>query len=204
MITVVTAHDYRYREALDSMYRDRKRVFVDRLRWQVPVTDGAFEIDQFDDEAAVYLIAHDDATQRHLGSVRLLPTTRPHILSTMFPHLCADGVPTGADVWEITRLCTCPDLAQPRPVREAISVALTEFALLEGVRRYTLVTHLAYLAQLVAIGWDAEPLGLPAADEGGKMVGALGINITPATLTLLRSQTGIDRPILTWPAKAAA
>jgi N-acyl-L-homoserine lactone synthetase len=203
MVTVITDRERcAWRDVLDSMYRDRKRVFVDRLGWKLDVVDGQFEIDEFDTASAVYLVVHDEAG-RHQGSVRLLPTTRPHILGTVFPHLCAGAVPTGEDVWEITRLCTAPELAQARPVREAISLALTEFALLAGIRQYTLVTHLAYLSQLIAIGWACEPLGMPAAD-GGKMIGALAIDITPATLPLLRAQIGIDSPVLNWPSAVAA
>jgi N-acyl-L-homoserine lactone synthetase len=205
MVTVITDRErLSYRDVLNSMHRDRKRVFVDRLGWKVNVVDGQYEIDQFDTPSAVYLVVHDDATDQHLGSVRLLPTTRPHILGSMFPNLCEADVPVGDDVWEITRLCTAPELTNARAVREAISLALTEFALLTGIRRYTLVTHLAYLSQLIAIGWDCEPLGMPAADNEGKMIGALAINITPATLTLLRSQIDMSVPVLRWPAKAAA
>ncbi len=31
-----------------SMFEERKRVFVDLLRWDVPVVAGRYEIDQFD------------------------------------------------------------------------------------------------------------------------------------------------------------
>ena len=42
--------------ALRAMFAARKQVFVDLLRWDVPVLDGRFEIDQFDDDNATYLI----------------------------------------------------------------------------------------------------------------------------------------------------
>ncbi len=60
---------------LRAMFEDRKSVFVDLLKWDVPVLDGRFEIDQFDDEHATYLIIADGDGD-HLGSARLLPTTR--------------------------------------------------------------------------------------------------------------------------------
>jgi len=69
---------------IDGMFRDRKRVFVDLLKWDVPVVDGEYEIDQFDTDRAVYLIAVDDAGD-HLGSIRLLPTDGDHILGSIFP-----------------------------------------------------------------------------------------------------------------------
>lgn len=100
----------------DNMHRDRKRVFVDMRRWEVPVIDGQFEIDQFDSEHAVYLIgAGDDGT--HHGSIRLLPTERPHILGSLFPHLCDGPSPTGPDVWEITRGCLSPRLRAAERLR---------------------------------------------------------------------------------------
>src|SRR5258705_9175705 len=73
---------------LRAMFEARKQVFVDLLKWEVPVLDGRYEVDQFDDEHAVYLIVADAAGE-HFGSARLLPTTPPHILNPLFPHLFA-------------------------------------------------------------------------------------------------------------------
>jgi len=36
---------------LREMFAARKSVFVDLLKWSVPVVDGAYERDQYDDEA---------------------------------------------------------------------------------------------------------------------------------------------------------
>ena len=58
------------------MFEDRKSVFVDLLKWDVPVLDGRFELDQFDDEHATYIIVADESGD-HLGSARLLPTDAP-------------------------------------------------------------------------------------------------------------------------------
>jgi acyl-homoserine lactone synthase len=46
--------------ALRAMFEARKRVFVDLLKWDVPVLGGRFEVDQFDDEHAAYLVLSDD------------------------------------------------------------------------------------------------------------------------------------------------
>jgi acyl-homoserine lactone synthase len=191
-----------FERELAEMFRERKRVFVDRLRWEVPVVDGEFEIDQFDTEAAVYLLALDrDGSQ--LGSVRLLPSIRPTLLSQVFPHLCERGVPQGEDIWEITRICTAAGVENPLLVRQRLMIGMIEFALLNGIRRYTLVAHLPYLSRLLAIGWDCEPLGLPQAHQD-LMVGALAINITPETLMLLRQRAGQQGPVLRWEIRDAA
>jgi hypothetical protein len=91
---------------LRTMFEDRKSVFVDLLKWDVPVLADCFELDEFDDPHATYLIIADEDGD-HLGSARLLPTSRPHILSTLFMDLCAAPPPRGGDVFEITRLETC-------------------------------------------------------------------------------------------------
>ncbi|WP_374575490.1 acyl-homoserine-lactone synthase [Phenylobacterium sp.] len=194
-----------YREALKAMHRDRKTVFVDRLGWDVPVVDGQYEIDQFDTVDAVYLLALDPVLREHLGSVRLLPTTEPHLLGEVFPELCEDGPPTGPDIWEITRLLSAPRLEREpaRKVLGRLKTALVEFALLYGVRQYVCMAHLQWLSQLIAIGWDTEPLGEPR-EVGGEMVGALAINITPATLQMFRQRSGLKRPILHWTVPEAA
>jgi N-acyl-L-homoserine lactone synthetase len=203
MIQLIAAADRpTFQSELAEMYRQRKRVFVDRLRWEVPVVDGEFEIDQFDTEAAVYLLAlGPDGAQ--LGSARLLPSTRPHLLSEVFPHLCERGVPQGEDVWEITRMCTTPGLQPAQPVRRQIMIAMVEFALLNGIRRFTLVSHLAYLSNILAVGWDCEPLGLPQ-PHGDQTVGAVVINVTPDTLMLLRKRAGVSGPVLQWTVSHAA
>lgn len=199
MVSVVTAANRDiFEPLLEHMHRDRKRVFVDWLKWDVPVVDGQFEIDEFDTEDAVYLIDADPATGEHRGSLRLLPTTRPHLLGAIFPDLCATGAPNGPTVWEITRLCTSPSLADreaARGARRRICIAMVEFALLYGLERLVFVTHAGWVPQIVAVGWDIEPLGLPQV-VGHEMIAAFVINITPATLSLLRHDWGFARPLL--------
>jgi acyl-homoserine lactone synthase len=204
MIQLVTSSDRPlFEHELAQMFRERKKVFVDRLGWEVPVVDGEFEIDQFDTEDAVYLLAADSAGVQ-LGSCRLLPTTGPHLLGDVFPHLCERGVPRGEDVWEITRMCTTEAaMAAPRPVRQRLMIAMVEFALLYGIKRFTLVSHLAYVSSILASGLDCEPLGLPQ-QHGDQTLGALAINVTPETLAFLRRLAGVAGPQLRWEVRDAA
>lgn len=188
----------RYQPQLAAMYTDRKSVFVDRLKWDVPVVDGRFEIDQYDTEDAIYLVATSPEGGDHLGSVRLLPTTRPHLMGDCFPMLVDGEVPRGPDVLEITRLCTSPRLegwAQHNAVRQRLATALIEYALTVGISRYIMMTHLAYLPALLATGWDVEPLGLPK-EIDGQMLGALQVNVRAFTLQLFRSKFDLSGPVL--------
>lgn len=179
--------------ALRTMFEDRKSVFVDLLGWDLPVLDGRFEIDGFDDEHATYLIVSDDSGD-HLGSARLLPTTRRHILGSLFPTLCADKPPTGPDVVEITRFCLSrrQDSKSRRRTRDQLVAALACHALDRGIRSYTGVAEIAWLQQILAFGWDCRPLGPPQRFDCG-LLGGLAIHITPETPALLAAN-GIGDP----------
>jgi N-acyl-L-homoserine lactone synthetase len=170
---------------LRAMFEDRKSVFVDLLKWDVPVLDGRFELDQFDDGNATYLIIADEDGD-HLGSARLLPTDRPHILGSMFAHLCAAPPPTGPAVAEITRFCLSRrrGASSRRHIRNCLVTALTWHALENGIRTYTGVAEMAWLQQILAFGWDCRPLGVPVRSACG-MIGALAIEIRPDTPALL-------------------
>lgn len=169
----------------DAMFKDRKRVFVDLRKWQIPVIDGEFEIDEFDGPRTVYCIATDEHGAHH-GSIRLIPTDEPHILGNLFPELCLGEVPTGPDIWELTRGCVSPRLpaSERRLVRNALTTAVVEYALYRGIKSYTCIADSGWLSQILALGWDCRPLGLPRKIDRS-MTGALQIEIssrTPAQL----------------------
>ena len=168
-----------------AMFEARKRVFVDLLGWDVPVLAGKYELDQFDDPHARYLILAD-ADQNHLASARLLPTTRPHILDTLFAELCDNPPPTGPATYEITRFCLDRSLraAERRRWRDALVTGLAHYALEHRITTYTGVAEQGWLEQILAFGWNARPLGAPRA-IGGMMLGALRIDIEPETPALL-------------------
>jgi acyl-homoserine lactone synthase len=177
-------------ETLRGMFEARKRVFVDLLKWNVPVLEGRFELDQFDDEHAVYLVVRG-ASGEHLASARLLETERPHILDTLFPDLCAVAVPRGPTVREITRFCLDRRLSAARrlAVRNMLVSALVDHALAQGITVYTGVAEFGWLQQILAFGWRCRPLGLPAVRDG-RTLGALRIEISAETPALM-TRTGV-------------
>jgi acyl-homoserine lactone synthase len=177
-----------------GMFEDRRRLFVDMMGWDIPVTPGGFEIDQFDGPRAVYLTDLDE-TGGHRGSMRLLSSTGPHILADLFSELCAGVVPRGADVWEITRLCLPTRLgARERlAVRNRLISAMVDHALATGIQTLTGVVRPSFREVVLAMGWEAGPLG-PERSIGGMALGAFRIAIdadTPARL----ARTGIYAPV---------
>jgi acyl-homoserine lactone synthase len=188
---------------LENMHRERKCVFVDQLKWDVPC-EGDIERDQFDDAAAEYLIIADASTGAHLGSMRLLRTDKPHILGSLYPHLCERIVPASPDIREITRLCLSRKLksADRRMVFHRLVTALVEYGMLSGISAYTAVTSMHWLTQTLSLGWRCVPLGLPQT-VGGEMVAAMMIHIEPNTIQLLRDAgsyqtTGMRLEEISW------
>jgi N-acyl-L-homoserine lactone synthetase len=163
----------------------------------VPVVDGRYEIDQFDTDEAVYLIDSDPRTGRHLASMRLLPSTEPHLLQDVFPILCDEPVPVGDDIMELTRFCVSPDVPKPEaPVlMSRMWVAAVEYALLFGITRYSCVSHLQRLSSLLSAGLDARPLG-EFKEVEGQMVGAILFTISPASLRDARQRYGYRATVL--------
>lgn len=63
---------HRYGDLWGAFMRARKDVFVDRLKWSLPVSDG-MEFDQYDTLLARWVVIHEHG--EILGGVRLTPTT---------------------------------------------------------------------------------------------------------------------------------
>lgn len=157
----------RHRAMVDGMFRDRKRVFVDLLGWDVP-TQGAYEKDQFDNEHAEYFIIGDPLTGTHHASMRLLRTDHPHLLDSVFPMLCDATIPRGSAYRELTRLCISPDI-KPREriaARNRLFTGLVQYALMKGIEGYTGVSEMHIYRQVLALGWRCTPLGLPRTIDG--------------------------------------
>jgi acyl-homoserine lactone synthase len=177
---------------LATMFADRKLQFVDFFDWDVPVVDGRYEVDQFDGPHAVYIIAVDDEG-RHEASMRMLPSTHPHLLGTLFPHLCPGGVPVDEATWESTRLCLPQrhGAARRLELRDQLISAMVDFALARGIDRITGVIPDGFRRLVLTMGWRAEPLG-PAVRLKGGPIGAFAVDIAADTPDRLR-WTGVYR-----------
>lgn len=199
MIDLILPEDrFSFADALMQMHHDRKRVFVDRFRWNLSASGSWLEVDEFDNEHAVYLVARNEASGGHEASVRLLPSTQPHLLASIFAGLCPTGVPVGPDCWEVSRLVTSPSAARGTSVLKVhrlLALAMVEFAVLNAIRRYTLVTEPSRVPALLSVGWTVRPLGLPVRHLG-EALQALEILIMPETLAFLRGKFRMTEPAL--------
>jgi len=129
-----------YSTLLNNMFRLRKRVFHDRLGWDVQITDG-LETDLFDDLDPAHVISVDD-DGNVVGCMRLLQTTGPHMLADVFASIL-DGEPPlrSSTVWEATRFCVDTQRLSRGRGRNTISyvtsevmIGAFEFAMAAGVQ----------------------------------------------------------------------
>lgn len=171
--------------ALRAMFEARKKVFVDLLGWDLPVLAGRYELDQFDNPDARYLIL-SEPDGAHRASARLLPTTEPHLLDSHFAALSDEPIPHGPAVYEITRFCLDRGLTahQRREARDQLVRGLVEYALDNNITTYTGVAEPGWLKQILAFGWQARTLGRIIPIESMTLA-ALRIEIGPDTHRLL-------------------
>ena len=187
-----------YQPMLDEMYRLRKRVFHDRLGWDVEITDG-MEIDIFDSLDPSSIVSVDSEGQV-VGCVRQLQTTGPHMLSDVFSSIL-DGEPPlrSSRVWEATRFCVDTQRLSGGRGRNTISyvtseimIAAIELAISAGVTDAIAVVDPVMNRVLHRSGnGPYDYLGTPK--QMGKVVAMAGlIDCTQERAARIRAFAGIE------------
>ena len=164
----------RFPRLVQTMHRDRKRLFVDAFGWDLHHENGE-ERDRFDDDRAEYLVLAN-SEGGHIASLRFLHTDQPHLLDTIFSGLCETPIPRGPDIREITRLCLPLRKRERIEARNILARGIVDYAGTAGVTSYTAVCHSAFLSELLSSGWRCTPLGLPK-EICGALSGAVQIHM---------------------------
>lgn len=165
MAHVVRPNDrWLYRAMIEAMHRQRYDIAVEQWGWKIPDVRFGYDKDEFDTDDTVYLLEICPATKQLIGSVRLNPTTKPHMMSEVFPDLCdIKGVPTGPDIWEGSRFIldhTVVPKEQFNYARIRLSAAMTNFCIQEDIASVTWMTH-EHLYNMALKRWSTQPLGVP-------------------------------------------
>ena len=197
MIFLVNAENrVQFAADLMDMHSQRKIVFVDRAGWTVPVL-GDSEVDRYDREETMYLLAKAQPDGQVLASARLLPTTGPHLMSDLFAGACRESSPRGPTVWEVSRFCTTPDL-QGRGMRLGllweVICGVMEAGLLYGIDEVIFAANRALLPLALQCGWDARTLGTPLRDNEDEVT-AVAARITTTGLAAVRRNHGVPAPV---------
>lgn len=176
VLSFATMHEHG--ELMVSFMRARKRIFIDRLGWTLPETEG-MEFDQYDTPLARWIVLHEFGEV--VGGIRLTPTTaRCGIYSYMLRdaqkgllHAIPTDVlffeaPVSPTIWEASRLFIDDDIPAQR--RQSIQALLMET--LTGAARELGATHVIGIVPSVFSRWlrrlnlDAIPVGPKFAIDG--------------------------------------
>jgi|GEM_PF-281279 acyl homoserine lactone synthase len=176
-------------ELFEKMAQYRHRVFVENLGWELQVENGR-ELDQFDHEQTIYVLALDEDTGDLTGVARLLPTNGPYLLGSVFPQLL-NGLPppNSSKVWELSRFATVDfnnrATYSPTSARRLCSAATVQFlhaaiaiATKYGAERLITVSPLGIERLLRNTGVHAHRAGPPTI-IGGHPIFACWIEIAP-------------------------
>lgn len=202
MIFVVNSENRQlFATDLEDMHRQRKAVFVDLAGWKLPVL-GDSEVDRYDRDETIYLLAKAQPNGQVLASARLLPTVGPHLMGDLFAGACQHAQPRGPAVWEISRFCVTPELSG-RGIRlgllwEIICGAM-ETALLYGIEQVIFAANRALLPLALNCGWEAHVLG-PGLPDGEDEITAVAVMITTVGLQNVRRRHGVSVPAARLPA----
>ncbi|WP_233025998.1 acyl-homoserine-lactone synthase [Rhodopseudomonas boonkerdii] len=172
MIEIIDSGNAGYhRDLLDKQFRLRHEIFVGERGWTDFDIDGTHERDQYDDDAAVYLVAADEIGTV-AGGYRLYPTVLPHMLSEQFPHLVEGAIIRRHDVLELTRFAMRKSQRRSRHYFELLA-AIQEYGMMEGLSGFTSVINPLRIPILQSFGFEIEPLGLPAMIDGDSTIAVL-------------------------------
>lgn len=203
MLHVVTsANRSSYGAHVEESFRIRHRIYVGERGWKDLDRPDKREVDQFDNEDAIYLLAIDDREQRVVGGSRLVPTIKPHLLSDVFPQLAtARPIPRAPDIYEWTRFYIVPERREPHAMSEVaciIMCGVQEYCLNQGVRQLSIVTEPFWIPRFLRLGWEPKPLGLPIEWQGMEVV-AIAVSVSEAALSTTREMRGIRQTVLATP-----
>ncbi len=201
MIRFVQGKDrHLFQKEIHAYHRLRKRVFHDRMGWQVPLIND-WEVDGYDVLDPLYLLSMDDYG-RVLGGVRLLPTMGFNMLNDTFPQLLPEGKRVESPlIWESSRFAVDLD-ADHKVGPRGISRATAELILgMNEVGRSIGLTHIVTVYDifmrrlLLRAGCAGEPISEP--QRIGKVIAyAVFVEVGDEVDRAMREASGIQGNVL--------
>jgi acyl homoserine lactone synthase len=171
-------------------------MFVERQKWSVP-NYRHLEYDEFDTPAATYILTIDDQN-RALGTTRLIPTTRPYMIRSLWPDLIDKKPPACNSIWEASRFGCDRDLdpGTRRCVIAQLILGCQEFGIANGISEYLGVMPTWIFKHVIAAnGCPVTPIG-PVLTLHGHEIAASYIGVSSSVLETVRRRTAIRNPVL--------
>lgn len=156
MLRILTKRDHTS-FLYEEMLRGRARVFQGRMKWDVEVRDGK-EMDWYDLNADPIYVVSLDQSGHAAGSLRVLPTSGPTMLSREFRSFFKEPIePTAPLTWECSRFCVHPaslEAVRARNVSFHLLSGLCDLALESGIHAIVGVYELSMERVYRRIGWS--------------------------------------------------
>ncbi|MGR3452709.1 acyl-homoserine-lactone synthase [Pseudooceanicola sp.] len=160
-----------YGDLFVEFMRARREVFIDRLHWNLPQTEG-MEFDQYDTPQARWVAVHEYG--QVLGGIRLMPTTarcaaysymlrdaQLDLLDSIPNDVLFFDAPVDPKIWEATRLFIAEGVdAKRRPVVQRMLLnAMQTTAAQQGATSVIGIVPAVFSRWLKRIGMNAAPVG---------------------------------------------
>lgn len=165
-------------DLLVRFMKARRQTFIDRLNWQLPVTDG-MEYDQYDTPACRWVVVHEYGDV--IAGIRISPTTaRCGIYSYMLRDAqrgLLEEIPTDVlyfeapvseSIWEASRLFVAQNVPSARrsAVQKELMRALSGAALYMGAKQVIGIVPAVWSRWLRRLDLDAVAAGPSFAADG--------------------------------------
>ncbi|MCB1381584.1 MAG: GNAT family N-acetyltransferase [Notoacmeibacter sp.] len=190
----------------EAVYRLRHSIIVEEMGWDDLRRDDELEIDQFDHDEAVHMLCMREGVLA--GYQRMLPTTRPHLLTDVLPELCEGERPCGPGIFELTRYAVAPAFRDGRrgvsTVGSELIAGFVEWGIATGVHSVIIEFEPMWVLRALQLRFLAKPLGYQKVIGTQNVVATL-LTFDAQTLATVRGKRNWHEPVLAHsPANASA
>ncbi|MGE8131778.1 acyl-homoserine-lactone synthase [Methylobacterium sp. NPDC080182] len=172
----------------ERIYRFRHGFFVDHLGWEACRKPDGRERDQFDSPHSIHIVGEEHG--EIISYARLLPTTRPHLVTEVYPQIMQGAPsPAGPRIYEWTRHAVSPKKREakgPSALTRAAFAAVARAVEILNLDGLLVQTHPVLVDRVMDMGWDVEPLALPATYDGALLL-PIYARLVPQTLTVAQA-----------------
>ena len=176
----------------------RHEIFVEEMGWEDLRRPDRLEIDQFDHEEAIHHIVMRDGELA--GYQRMLPTTRPHLLTEVLTDLYEGTPPSGPNIWELTRYAVARPFREGRwglsSVGSELVAGFIEWGMTWGVDQVIIEFDPSWVLRALQLQFLARPLGYQRT-YGRQQVVATLLTFDENTLRVVREKRNYHAPVLT-------
>lgn len=176
----------------------RHEIFVEEMGWEDLRRADRLEIDQFDHDEAVHHIVMRDGELA--GYQRMLPTTRPHLLTEVLTDLYEGTPPSGRGVWELTRYAVARPFREGRwgmsSVGSELVAGFIEWGKTRDVDQVIIEFDPSWVLRALQLQFLARPLGYQRT-YGRQQVVATLLTFDDNTLRVVREKRNYHAPVLT-------